>query len=415
MSENILIIGSGGREHSLEAKLRNEGHEVFVAPGNGGTSNNVPIMPNEFSKLADFAEKKEAFTVVGPEVQLVEGIVDYFKTRKLQIYGPEKGAAMIEGSKAYSKEFMATHKIPTARYRVVADMKDGEKALAEFEPPYVIKADGVAAGKGVEICDTKEEARDALSRALVEMKFGNAGKRVVIEEFLKGEEASYFVIADGRNFVPLLPAHDYKKRYDGDRGPNTGGMGAYAPHKRITPEIEEKIIEKIIKPTISGMDKDGRAFRGTLYAGLMLVGNEPHVLEFNCRFGDPETQNLMVMMKSELLPYLKASASGEMKKMIKPEWKKGYSINVVMASGGYPVSYETGKQIKGLDSAIDPAVQIFHAGTKREGNVTRTSGGRVLNVVAVGESIKTAREKVYKAIEGISWEGEGHRKDIGLQ
>lgn len=414
MPENILIIGSGGREHAIEVKLRKEEHEVFVAPGNGGTRNNLQIMPNEFEKLADFAEKKKAFTVVGPEVPLANGIVDYFESRKLPIYGPNKNAAIIESSKAFSKSFMKDYGIPTASYKTVADLEEARAALNEFEPPYVLKADGLAGGKGVEIAATKREAASALHKILKDKKFGEAGRQVIIEQFLHGEEASYFVFSDGRDFIPLMPVRDYKKRDDNDMGPNTGGMGSHTPHITVDSEMEEKILKTIIKPAIDGLNKEKRTFKGTLYAGLMIVDNKPLALEFNCRFGDPETQNLMAMMESPLLPYLKSSMSDGLKRMRSVKWKSGASVNVVMATKSYPESYEINKRILGLDKVADLNIQVFHAGTKFRNKSIYTNGGRVLNIVATANTPEAARERAYGAVRNISWQGEFHRTDIGL-
>jgi phosphoribosylamine--glycine ligase len=414
MPENILIVGSGGREHAIEVKLRREGHEVFVAPGNGGTKNNIQITPNEFEKLADFAVKKKAFTVVGPDMPLANGIVDYFESRELQIYGPNKNAAAIESSKAFAKSFMAAHGIPTASYKTVTDLEEAKHALGEFNPPYVLKADGLAAGKGVIIAATEQEAISVLHDILKNKKFGEAGKKVIIEQFLRGEEASYFVFSDGKDVIPLMPVRDYKQRDDNNVGPNTGGMGGYAPHRAVDSKMESKILKTIIKPAIDGLNKEGRTFRGTLYTGLMIQDNEPLVLEFNARWGDPETQILMVMMESPLLPYLKGSMSGGLKKMPALKWKSGASVNVVMASGGYPESYEIDKQIKGLENVADPDVYVFHAGTKLKDKLLYTNGGRVLNVVATAATPEAARLKAYGAVKKISWQGEFHRMDIGL-
>lgn len=413
---SILVVGSGGREHALSSMFLGEGRTVYVAPGNGGTLNNVSIQPNDFEGLAAFAEKHSAFTVVGPEEPFDRGIVNYFEKRELPIYGPRQNAAIIESSKAFSKNLMRYYGIPTPRYKVVSNIEGGIHALDSFEPPYVIKKSGLAAGKGVSVVNNKNDAVSVLKLLLEGSASEGRREQVVIEEFLAGDEASYFVIVDEKgNFVPMLSVRDYKKRDDGDLGPNTGGMGSYAPHELITPRMEEKILKSIIRPTINGMIKEGRPFTGTLYAGLMISEGEPYVLEFNCRFGDPETQNLAAMTESALFPYLESSVYGGLKQMPRMEWTTGSSVNVVMASEGYPISPKTGRVIYGLNKTLQPDVRIFHAGTKEEGchEFLYTNGGRVLNVVAVGEDIDAARKKAYEAVEGIKFDGMFYRKDIG--
>lgn len=415
----VLVVGAGGREHALVWKIKQSQRvdRVFIAPGNGGIEEkdrvNIPV--HEIVALADFAEEKKIdLTVVGPEVPLSLGIVDEFKRRGLRIFGPEKIAAELEASKVFAKEFMARHNIPTAEFDVVSDFPEGERIIksGKYGYPVVIKADGLAAGKGSIVCSNEEEALLALDIIINKRKFGNAGDKVVIERFLPGREISFTVVTDGECIVPIVTSLDHKKAYDGDRGPNTGGMGAISPCPYVDAELYKKIVGEVIKPTIDGMMEEGRKFTGVLYAGLMLSDGQPMVLEFNVRFGDPETQAIMLRLESDLLDLLEPAAEGSVHG-IKLQWDRKPSVVVVLASGGYPGKYEKGKEIKGLDSVPDDIV-VFHAGTEYRDGKYYTAGGRVLNVGSKGETLAEAREKVYRAIENIHFENMHYRKDIGV-
>jgi phosphoribosylamine--glycine ligase len=417
----ILVVGSGGREHALAWKLSQSPllEKLYCAPGNAGTKSvaeNVPIPDTDIQKLADFAVKQNiGLTVVGPEVPLTLGIADEFEGRGLRIFGPSRKAAELEGSKVFAKQFMARHRIPTARFKVAETPVQSLRILksGEFIFPLVVKADGLAAGKGAIVCPGLRKAEDAVNMIMVERQFGDAGKKVVIEEFLKGKEVSFIVISDGTKLQPLVTTMDHKAVYDGDAGPNTGGMGAISPSPFITPELFSEVINTIAFPTINRMREEGRRLKGVLYLGLMLTDEGPKVLEYNCRFGDPETQVQMVRMESDLAEVLLDAVS---ENVLKSEirWNAKASGCVVLASGGYPLSYEKGKPISGLEEiSARPGIQVFHAGTKYEGGQYLTNGGRVLNVCASEKTLAETMEKIYGAISGISFEGMHFRRDIG--
>ncbi len=417
----ILVIGGGGREHALCWKFAQSPlvEKVYCAPGNAGIAQDaecVPIGVNDFEALADFAEKEDiTFTIVGPEDPLARGIVDYFEKKGLKIFGPTAKAAQIEGSKVFAKELMAKYNIPTAPFEV---FDDPEKAMAYVEKkgaPIVVKADGLAAGKGVIVCHSLEEAREAIRKIMVEKAFGEAGNRVVIEECLFGEEASFMILTDGETLLPLPTSQDHKPLLDDDKGPNTGGMGAYSPAPVVTEELSETIMEKIMRPVIEGLAREGIPYRGVLYAGLMIADGKPYVLEFNCRFGDPECQPLMMRIKSDLAALIKDALEGRLSgKTLEIDDRA--AVCVVMASGGYPGKYEKGKVIYGLEEAEKiPGVKVFHAGTAKRDDKYVTNGGRVLGVTALAADIPEAIDLAYEAVEKIHWEGVHYRKDIGAK
>jgi len=419
--KNVLVVGSGGREHALVWKLSGSPKikEIFCAPGNAGISHLaqcVPIQADDIAGLAAFAIRESIdLTVAGPEIPLIRGIVDSFRQSGLAVFGPNSRAAEIEGSKAFAKQFMKKHAIPTAEYQVFSDLNEAKEYVLHHGTPLAIKADGLAAGKGVILAMTEKEALDALETIMRARAFGNAGNRVVVEEFLQGEEASFLVFTDGKTLIPLPSSQDHKPIYDGDSGPNTGGMGAYSPAPVVTPEVSEKIMRKIMIPAVQGMAAEGRAYKGILYAGLMIIDGEPLALEFNARFGDPETQPLLIRMETDLLPVLEAAVTGRLDE-IQIVWDRKPSVCVVMASAGYPGSYEKGRVIRGLDEAARLSdVHIFHAGTAwRDGHVV-TNGGRVLGITALGTSIRAAIDRAYEAASHITWDGVYFRKDIGLK
>lgn len=414
----VLLIGSGGREHALAWKLSQSKRltKLYIAPGNPGTAlhgENVAIPAEDINALKSFAlREKIDLTVVGPELPLTLGITDAFNGAGLKIFGPSKAAAELEGSKAFSKAIMFRYNIPTAFYKEFDNAEDALAYIETHKPPFVVKADGLAAGKGVVICQEKAEAVDAVNLMMKEKAFGSAGSRIIIEEFLAGEEASYLAITDGKNVVPLAPAQDHKAIFDGDKGPNTGGMGAYSPAPVITPELEKEIIETVMVPTVRGMEKEGRTYKGVLYAGLMIANGKPKVLEFNCRLGDPETQPIMMRLDEDLIELFLLAIDGKLaEKRLK--WKNKHAVCVVMAAKGYPGDYTKGSVISGLDEAAKlEDVMVFHAGTKKNDSIV-TSGGRVLGVTALGDDIKKAIEKAYEAAAKISWDGAYYRKDIG--
>ncbi len=420
----ILVIGSGGREHALAWKAaQNEAVEtVFVAPGNAGTAleaklENLAIDVMDFTALADFAEKNEVgLTIIGPEAPLVEGIVDYFNERKLKCFGPSKGAAQLEGSKSFTKDFCIRHNIPTGAYQTFTDVNDALSYVRKVGAPIVIKADGLAAGKGVIVAEDLATAESAIEDMLSGNVFGEAGCRVVVEEFLAGEEASFIVIADGNNVLPMATSQDHKRVGDGDTGPNTGGMGAYSPAPVVTPEVYERVMKEVIIPTIEGMKAEGNDYTGFLYAGLMIDNNgAPRVIEYNCRFGDPETQPIMMRLQSDLSELCLAAIDGNLDKT-NAEWDERPAVGVVLAAGGYPASYEKGKVISGLDDGQESSnAKIFHAGTKLEGENVVTSGGRVLCATALGESITEAQKNAYALAETIDWDALFYRKDIAYR
>lgn len=416
----VLIIGSGGREHVLAWKIRQSPFlsKLYLAPGNAGTTEiaeSVPIPADDIEGLAVFAREKGVdLTVVGPEAPLVAGIVDRFQADGLKIFGPSKAAAQIEGSKIFSKEMIVRSGVPSADFRIFDKAADAKHYLIESEPPFVIKADGLAGGKGVEVVNSCEEAVQVVTRFMEEKSLGESGTRVLVEERLEGEEVSVLVLTDGENFVPLASAQDHKRVLDMDRGPNTGGMGAYSPCPFLSNEHFHKVLEQCIRPILQGLAKDGKPYRGVLYAGLMLTKNGPYVLEYNCRFGDPEAQAVLPRLKSDLLPLLLEIAEGRLP--AGPlEWDERYALNVVLASGGYPGSHQKGQVISGLETlAGKDDVFVFHAGTARnERGEVMTAGGRVLSVTALGETLKVAQEKAYQAAYQIRFEGVHFRKDIG--
>lgn len=416
---NILVIGSGGREHALVWKIAQSPlvTKLYCAPGNPGTAQlaeNVSIPVDDLDRLLAFAlEQQIDLTVVGPEQPLSLGIVDLFEEHGLRIFGPSRKAAFIEGSKAFSKDLMRTYGVPTAAYGVFTTLAEAEAFIAASDIPVVVKADGLAAGKGVIIAETRDEALQAVRDMLSGNAFGSAGSRVVIEEFLQGEEASFLVITDGVNIIPLASAQDHKAVFDGDTGPNTGGMGAYSPAPVVTPAIHEKAMEQVIRPTVAGMVAEGRPYRGILYGGLMISGNQIKTLEFNARFGDPECQPLLMRMKSDLVPLLMGVAQGDISGL-QIEWHDKAAVCVVMASEGYPGSYRKHDPIQGLDDAgTMQDIQVFHAGTTMKDGQCVTSGGRVLGVTAVGDTVKDAIENAYSAVSRISWPGVHYRTDIG--
>ncbi|RMG01283.1 MAG: phosphoribosylamine--glycine ligase [Nitrospirae bacterium] len=414
----VLVIGGGGREHALVWKLAQSKRvdKIYCCPGNAGISELAECLDfslNDHQALLDFARYEWIdLTVVGPEAPLSEGIVDIFQKDGRRILGPTRQAAQLEASKVFAKDFMKRHGIPTAEYRSFTSYIHAEEYVRMKGAPLVIKADGLAAGKGVIIAQTVEEAIEALAKIMRDRAFGDAGNRVVVEECLTGEEASYLVFTDGETILPMASSQDHKRIFDNDQGPNTGGMGAYSPAPVVTPEVERKIMDKIIKPTIRGMASEGVKYKGILYAGLMIKDGEPYVLEFNCRFGDPEAQPILMRLKSDLLEIALAITEDRLKEMTL-QWRPEAAVCVVASSGGYPGSYEKGKVIEGLESLKnDPNVVVFHAGTSFKDGKVVTAGGRVLGVTALGTDIKTARDNAYKAIEAIHFEGMHYRKDI---
>jgi phosphoribosylamine--glycine ligase len=417
----VLVVGSGGREHALIWKLAQspEVTALYAAPGNAGMAAQarlIDIPVTDISALADFTQREGiGLTVVGPELPLTLGIVDQFQERGLVIFGATQRAAQLEGSKVFAKDLMKKYGIPTASFATFTAAKDALQYLESVETPIVVKADGLAAGKGVIVCQTESEARSAISSIMEERIFGEAGSQLIIEECLSGEEVSYLALTDGEAILPLASSQDHKRIFDGDQGPNTGGMGAYSPAPIVTPEMEAKILKQVIRPTISAMADEGRAYKGVLYAGLMIQDGQPRVLEFNARFGDPETQPLLMRMESDLLPLLLATIEGTLaKKSIR--WREEAAVCVVMASGGYPNSYGKGKSIEGLERVGRMKdVMAFHSGTAlKEGKIV-TSGGRVLGVTALGKGIKEAIDRTYQAVDQIHWEGAHYRKDIGYR
>jgi len=415
----IFVIGGGGREHALVWKFRQspQVEEIYCAPGNAGIAELakcVDIGVEDISSLLKFAlEEKIDLTVVGPEGPLTLGIVDKFQAEGLRVFGPSQKAAEIEGSKAFSKELMAKYNIPTAKYLVFTDSKQACQAIDEIGIPCVVKADGLAAGKGVIICFSKEEAITAIEEILVKNKFGKAGEKVVIEEYLVGQEVSMLAFTDGKTVIPMVSAQDHKRVFDNDQGPNTGGMGAYSPAPVYTQEIHEVVLKDILEATVQAMAEEGRPFQGILYAGLMLTEAGPKVLEFNARFGDPETQAVLPRLKSDLIDIMEAVVDGELDK-VSVEWFVEAAVCVVMAAGGYPEEYENGKIVSGLKN-VPESVLVFHAGTNKAEEYILTNGGRVLGVTALGMDIKEAINKAYQGVEQISFEGAHYRRDIGAK
>ena len=416
----ILVIGGGGREHALAWKVaQNKAvSRIFVAPGNAGTALNPDMVNVPISSVPDllkFAQDEGIYlTIVGPEAPLAAGVVDAFKAANLKIFGPTKLAAQLEGSKDFAKAFMLRHGIPTAAYATFTDAKLAHDYVNQQGAPIVIKADGLAAGKGVVVAMTASEAHNAIDAMLSDNKLGSAGARVVIEEFLMGEEASFIVMVDGKNILPLATSQDHKRLQDGDQGPNTGGMGAYSPAPVVTPQIHAKVMREIIRPTVDGMAQEGHPYTGFLYAGLMISpdGNVK-TLEFNCRMGDPETQPIMLRMKSDLVALAEHAVNGTLDQA-EVEWDRRTALGVVMASANYPDTPKLGDEITGLPSDLNDA-HVFHAGTALQGEQVVTSGGRVLCVTALGETVKFAQQQAYQIVEGIQFKGAQYRTDIGYR
>lgn len=414
----VLVVGSGGREHALAWKIAQSPlvDGVFCAPGNGGISTVaecVPIGVEDLEALGDFARDNAVdLTVVGPERPLIIGIVDHFRSRGLSIYGPTAAAARLEGSKSFTNELVARAGVVGKRFAVFTKAEEARRYVREQGAPIVVKADGEAAGKGVIVAETEEEAIEGIRRCMVAREFGAAGDRVVIEECLVGQECSIKVFTDGKTVVPMVPAQDYKRIYDGDEGPNTGGMGCYSPVPAVTPEIFEHVIEQIIRPTIAQMAAEGTPYRGTLYAGIILTDDGPRLLEYNARFGDPETQVVLPRLESDLVEVLLATVEGRLHE-VEVAWREDCAVCVVCASGGYPGRYEKGKEITGLqDAEADENVIVFHAGTKRLGRRYLTDGGRVLGVTALGADCAEARDRAYRAVGTIDFDGMYFRTDI---
>ena len=420
----VLMIGGGGREHALAWKLAQskQVEQVFVAPGNAGTATepkltNVAIEATDLEGLIAFARDEQVgLTVVGPEAPLVDGVVDRFQAAGLTIFGPTQAAAQLEGSKSFTKDFLARHDIPSADYQTFTDVTPALAYLEKMGAPIVIKADGLAAGKGVIVALSEAEAEAAIRDMLEANAFGDAGARVVIEEFLEGEEASFIVMVDGENVVPMATSQDHKRAYDGDTGPNTGGMGAYSPAPVVTAEIDARIMEQVILPTVRGMAAEGNAYTGFLYAGLMIdASGNPRVIEYNCRFGDPETQPIMLRLLSDFAELCLAGAEGKLAGR-HCEWDPRAAVGVVLAAGGYPGSYRKGDVINGLAGAEQVGCKVFHAGTAHnaQGEIT-TAGGRVLCVTALGDSVSQAQQKAYQGVDAIYWEGVECRRDIAFR
>jgi len=417
----ILVVGNGGREHALVWKIRQSPlvTEVYCAPGNAGmadVADCVPIESSDIVELADFAQSIKAdLTVVGPELPMVLGVADEFNRRGLLIFCPTRAAAEIEGSKAFARDFMQRHKVPSPGFEICATVKEAEAFVkkAPFGFPMVVKVDGLAAGKGTIVAKDAAEARAAVAEMMTERKFGSAGDKVVMEEFLPGEEVSFLVFSDGSKVVPMVSVQDHKRAGDGDTGPNTGGMGTVSPATNLSMDVHKQIMQEIVLPTIKGMSGEGRRYQGVLYAGLMMTEKGPKVLEFNARFGDPETQVIMVRMRSDIVPILKGAAEGSLKDA-KIEWAKEPAVCVVLAAKGYPDSPETGKAIQGLEALKGlPDVTVFQAATALRGGRTVTVGGRVLGVTALGANLPAAIQRAYEAVQKVSFEGMHYRKDIG--
>ncbi|MGK0688892.1 phosphoribosylamine--glycine ligase [Serratia marcescens] len=420
---NILIIGNGGREHALAWKAAQSplADKVYVAPGNAGTAleanlENVAIAATDIPALVAFAQSHDiGLTIVGPEAPLVIGVVDAFQAAGMKIFGPSQAAAQLEGSKAFTKDFLARHRIPTAEYENFTEVEPALAYVRRKGAPIVIKADGLAAGKGVIVAMTLQEAEEAVRDMLAGNAFGDAGHRIVVEEFLDGEEASFIVMVDGENVVPMATSQDHKRVGDGDTGPNTGGMGAYSPAPVVTDEIHRRAMDQVIWPTVRGMAAEGNTYVGFLYAGLMISADgQPKVIEFNCRFGDPETQPIMLRLRSDLVELCLAGAEGRLNEK-SSDWDERPALGVVLAAGGYPGDYRNGEVIQGLPQQESADGKVFHAGTRLQDNDVVTSGGRVLCVTALGDTVAQAQQRAYQLAEGIEWPGSFCRKDIGYR
>ncbi|MGI0008742.1 MAG: phosphoribosylamine--glycine ligase [Nitrosopumilaceae archaeon] len=411
---DVLVIGSGGREHALGWKLSQSKKigKVYFAPGNGGTINNVEIAVEDIDSLAKFASGKNCLTVVGPEVPLSLGIVDTFTQKGLRIFGPTKAAAQLESSKVWAKHFMKRNGILAAQFEIFDDAKEAKEYAKSIDCPLVVKADGLAAGKGVIVCSNTLEATNAIDEMLIKNSFGTAGSKIILEERIDGVEASYIALSDGNTAIPMATSQDHKRICDDDKGPNTGGMGAYSPTPVINDSLAEIIQKDVIDKTVDSMKKEGNQFKGFLYAGIMLKNGKPYVLEFNARMGDPECQPIMMRMDSDLYDYINASIDGTLSKLPLISWKKQSAVCVVLASKGYPESYPKNEEISGLDFQ-DKNSFVFHAGTKHENNKILTNGGRVLGVTALGDTLNSAIFNAYSRIEKISWQNKYFRKDIG--
>ena len=411
---NVLVVGSGGREHALSWKLSQSDlvDEVFVAPGNGGTSQNIQISADDIDALANFAQEKSCFTVVGPEAPLANGLVDKFTEKGLSVFGPSKQAAQLESSKIWAKEFMKRNNIPTADFEIFDNAQKAKEFVSTYDKQVVIKADGLAAGKGVIVCTNNDEANDAIDKILVKKEFGDAGSKIIIEERIDGIEASYIALCDGQVGIPMATSQDHKRIYDNDKGPNTGGMGAYSPTPVIDNKLGSVIQEQIIAKTISSMAKEGIEFRGFLYAGIMIRDGKPYVLEYNVRMGDPECQPILMRLDSDLYKYLKASSEGKLNDLAEISWKDESSVCIVLASNGYPNSYPKGDEITGL-SDTSPNSFVFHAGTKNKDGKIVSNGGRVLGVTALGASLNDAINNAYSTAQKIHWKNKYQRNDIG--
>ena len=409
-----MVVGSGGREHALTWKLSNSDNveQVFTAPGNGGTPNNVSISVDDIDGLVKFAQEKNCFTVVGPEDPLANGIVDTFHEKNLPIFGPSKNAAQLESSKIWAKEFMKRNSIPTADFEIFDDAQKAKEFVKSYDKPVVIKADGLAAGKGVIVCDSKDEANDAIDTILTKKTFGDAGSKIIIEERIDGIEASYIALCDGNVGIPMATSQDHKRIFDDDKGPNTGGMGAYSPTPIIDDKLASQIQEKIIDKTIASMNEEGIEFKGFLYAGIMIKDGTPYVLEYNVRMGDPECQPILMRLDSDLYEYLLASYEGNLNDLPKLSWKQEYAVCVVLASKGYPESYPKNDKITGFENIPENSF-VFHAGTKKENESVLSNGGRVLGVTALGVTLQNAINNAYSTCEKLDWKNKSHRNDIG--